>query len=85
MGGLSKHKRDRLAAELQSGAMTSGVATIKLGEAPPGFKLGGWPTNGAPCEGFMTDTESGQSWRIRFNQANKRWEVVEDPTPIDGC
>lgn len=93
MAGLSKYARDKLAAELQSGTITSGPATITLGDTPHVFKLDegphafrmadfAWPTDGAPCEGIIVDQETGQAWRIRFNQDNKRWEV--DPNPIEG-
>src|SRR4051812_19754335 len=85
---LEGPKREKLLAELQSGTMTSGPATITLGDAPHEFKLDegphafrmadfAWPTDGVPCDGYIHDTETGQTWRVRFNTEAKQWEVVE--------
>jgi hypothetical protein len=79
MGGPSRRMRDRLAVEMQSGAMTSGVATIKLHQQQPDtmLGLGWWPRAQQPTEGMLTNPSTGQSWRIRFNQATQQWEVVD--------
>lgn len=76
---MSRHTRNRLVAEMQSGAMTSGVATIKLHLRPPDtmLGLGWWPRAQQPTEGMLTNPSTGQSWRIRFDQATQQWEVVD--------
>ena len=78
MAGLTKHARDKLLAELQSGTMTSGAVSISVGPLPAGrVWFDSWPKAPAPVNGLLTDPETGQSWRIRLNQATKRWEVLQ--------
>ena len=76
--GLTKHARDKLLAELQSGAMTSGVVSIDVGQLPAAHvQFDSWPKAPAPVHGMLTDPETGQSWRIRLNQETRRWEVLQ--------
>lgn len=79
---FSNHTRDKLLAELQSGTMTSGAASISVGPVPAGYvKFDNWPTSPTPVYGLLTDPATGQSWRIRLNQDAKQWEIVDDPIP----
>jgi len=74
----SRPKLDKLLAELQSGAMTSGVVSIDVGHLPAAYvRFDSWPKAPAPVHGMITDPETGQSWRIRLNQVTKRWEVIQ--------
>ena len=65
MAGPTNHVRDKLLAELQSGAMTSGVVSIDVGHLPAAYvRFDSWPKAPDPVHGMITDPETGQSWRI---------------------